>query len=119
MANVALAASVTHALVAVAHTVHGLNTFSLPPYQSLSPLLRCYAKAGWYQGSAFFTLFALWTYQLSQRNPVTWTRIDRILLGGLAAIYSGSSAWYFKHGDTATAGVTGFGGLITVLVLMQ
>jgi hypothetical protein len=61
----------------------GFDTFSLPPYKALSPLLRCYAKAGWYQGSGFFAMLSLFTYQLSQRPVMTWTRIDRSIMGGL------------------------------------
>ncbi|KAJ9602396.1 hypothetical protein H2200_013251, partial [Cladophialophora chaetospira] len=85
MSSVALAASVTNALVAVGHTVHGLNTFSLPPYRSLPPLLLCYAKAGWYQGSAFFSILALWSWQLSKKPVASWTSVDRAILGGLVA----------------------------------
>ncbi|OCT46599.1 hypothetical protein CLCR_02165 [Cladophialophora carrionii] len=85
MSTTAFAASVTHALVAVGHTVHGVNTFSLPPFRSLPALLACYAKAGWYQGSAFFTMLALYTYQLSKKPATSWTQIDRAILGMLVA----------------------------------
>ncbi len=36
--------------------VHGINTFALPQWNTLPPLLRCYARAGWYQGSLFFAM---------------------------------------------------------------
>jgi hypothetical protein len=48
-------------------------------------LLLCYAKAGWYQGSAFFSILALYTYQLSKRPAELWTGIDRMVLAGLVA----------------------------------
>jgi len=119
MSRIALAASVTHGLVALGHTVHGLNTFDLPPFASLPALLRCYAKAGWYQGSAFFGLLSLFTYQLSLRRAETWTRIDRYILGGLVLLYWGSSAWYLRHGDRPTGLVTAVGGLITAAAVAQ
>ncbi|EXJ75682.1 uncharacterized protein A1O5_00189 [Cladophialophora psammophila CBS 110553] len=119
MSRVVLATSITHALVAVGHTVHGLNTFALPAWTSLPALLRCYAKAGWYQGSVFFSIAALFTYQLSQRDPATWTTIERAITGLTMALYCVSSAWYFRHGDKATGVVTGFGGAMSALTLMQ
>ncbi|KIX95974.1 uncharacterized protein Z520_08229 [Fonsecaea multimorphosa CBS 102226] len=120
MSRVALAASITHALVAVGHTVHGLNTFSLPAWTSLPALLRCYAKAGWYQGSVFFGITALYTYQLSQRDPATqWTAIDRAITALTVALYWASSAWYVRHGDRATGMVTAFGGLMAAVTWSQ
>ncbi|KIW30444.1 uncharacterized protein PV07_06186 [Cladophialophora immunda] len=119
MSRVVLATSITHALVAVGHTVHGLNTFALPPWSSLPALLRCYAKAGWYQGSVFFGIAALFTFQLAQRDPATWTAVDRAITGLAAALYCASSAWYVGHGDRATGAVTGLGGVMSVLTLMQ
>ncbi|OAP62357.1 hypothetical protein AYL99_04560 [Fonsecaea erecta] len=119
MSRVVLATSITHGLVSVGHTVHGLNTFSLPAWTSLPALLRCYAKAGWYQGSVFFGIAALYTYQLSQRDPASWTAIDRAITGITAALYAASSAWYVAHGDRATGAVTGFGALMAALAWVQ
>lgn len=151
MSRIALAASVTNALVAIGHTVRrisspfcsllpptytiypppasfylpppaqqikGIDTFPNPAYRSLPTLLRAYAKVGWYQGSAFFAILSLYTYQLSQRSPETWTGIDRMIVGSLAAVYWASSAWYFKHGDGATGGVTGIGGAVMAATLL-
>lgn len=85
MSRLVLATSITHILVAAGHTVrfpisnvsdygtisnngmnalqlHGINTFALPQWSSLPPLLRCYARAGWYQGSVFFTIAGACVY---------------------------------------------------------
>jgi len=119
MSKVALAAGITHALVAVGHTLKGLSTFDKSPYRTLPPLLHFYAKIGWFQGGAFFGILGLYTYQLSQRAPETWTGLDRMILGCYAAVYLVSSASYFRAGDKATGGVTALGGGMVLACLAQ
>jgi len=34
----------------------GLEIFALPEWKGLPTLLRCYAKAGWFEGSVFFAI---------------------------------------------------------------
>ncbi|KAH0836090.1 hypothetical protein AYO21_02730 [Fonsecaea monophora] len=119
MSRVVLATSITHALVAVGHTVHGLNTFGLPAWSALPALLRCYAKAGWFQGSVFFSIAALSTYQLSQRDPAAWTGVDRVIVAMTAALYGISSAWYLRHGDRVTGAVTGLGSIMSAWTWLQ
>lgn len=61
----------------------------------------------------------LYTYQLSQRDPATWTPIDRAISAITVALYWGSSAWYFLNGDKATGSITGVVGLLQSLVVAQ
>jgi len=119
MSRVALVTSVAHVVVGVGHTVFGLGMFSNPKWSSLPNLLYAYARVGWYQGSVFFTIAGLYTYQLSQRDPSTWTAIDRTISAMTLALYWASSAWYFQHGDRPTGALTGIVGAMQALCLAQ
>ncbi len=61
----------------------------------------------------------LYTYQLSQRDPSTWTTIDRAISALTLALYWASSAWYFRNGDKPTGTLTAVVGGLQCLTLAQ
>ncbi|KIV94218.1 hypothetical protein PV10_02006 [Exophiala mesophila] len=117
MSRIALAASIINGLIAAGHTVKGFEIFASPTWKSLPKLLFAYARVGWYQGSVFFAIAGLYTYQLSQRSPATWTGIDRIIVGMTSLLYLGSSAWYYKNGDGATGTLVAVAGAVQGSIL--
>ena len=62
-------------------------------------------------------LKGLYTYQLSQRSPATWTGIDRIIVAMTSLLYLGSSAWYYKNGDGATGTLVAVAGAVQGSIL--
>ena len=44
----------------------------------------------------------IFNYQLSRRDPSTWTFFDRTIATLILALDWGSSAWYLKSGDRST-----------------
>ncbi|KIW42069.1 uncharacterized protein PV06_05653 [Exophiala oligosperma] len=119
MSRIALATSIAHVGVAIGHTAFGLDIFSRAQWSTLPRLLFAYARVGWYQGSILFTIAGLHTYQMSQRDPSTWTTVERAIAGILIALYWASSAWYFKHGDKPTGLLTAVVGAMQALTLAQ
>ncbi|KAI1614525.1 hypothetical protein EDD37DRAFT_652747 [Exophiala viscosa] len=119
MSRLALATSIAHIGVGIGHTFFGIDLFSKPEWKSLPKLFFAYSRVGWYQGGAFFTIIGLYTYQLSQRDPSTWTSIDRTILAMTLALYWASSAWYLKNGDRSTGALTGVVGALQALCLAQ
>ncbi|KEF51050.1 uncharacterized protein A1O9_12900 [Exophiala aquamarina CBS 119918] len=95
----------------------GLKVFALPEWKGLPTLLRCYAKAGWFEGSVFFAITSLYTYQLSQIPPSQWTSIDRTISTLTWLLYWGASAWYVRNGDKGTGAVTAVAGALQAACL--
>lgn len=62
-------------------------------------------------------ILGLYTYQLSQRAPSTWTGIDRVIVALTSLLYGASSAWYFKNGDSATGTIVAVAGAVQGSVL--
>jgi len=119
MSRIAFATSIAHVGVALGHTLFGQDIFSRPQWSSLPAILFAYARVGWYQGSILFTIAGLYTYQLSQRDPSTWTTIDRAISALTLALYWASSAWYFRNGDKPTGTLTAVVGGLQCLTLAQ
>ncbi|GAQ02807.1 hypothetical protein ALT_0128 [Aspergillus lentulus] len=110
------ATSIGWLLVSVGHTISARDWQSLPQFRKLPNLAYTCAKAGWYQGSAFFlmtglsppfgkqkdagaeTTAAMINYNWAQNPALLAEPINKGIAALMTAIVWVSAGWYFKKG---------------------
>ncbi|GES61192.1 hypothetical protein ATEIFO6365_0006065100 [Aspergillus terreus] len=85
-------------LISLGHTLSAKDWQSLPNFRALPNLAYTCAKAGWYQGSAFFLMTALINYQWSKNPALLNDPVNKAIAGLMTAIVWVSSGWYLKRG---------------------
>ncbi|KAF1834850.1 hypothetical protein BDW02DRAFT_568679 [Decorospora gaudefroyi] len=96
-----LASSAAYAILALGHTMKGLDQFKHPTMNTLPLSLRGASKIGWYEGTGFFILMGILNYKWSM------TGIYDIYDKGIASILTGmmaaAGAAYYRCNDRTTA----------------
>ncbi|CAN9414303.1 unnamed protein product [Alternaria sp. RS040] len=59
------ASSAAYAILAIGHTMKGLDQFKHPTMNTLPVMLRGASKIGWYEGSGFFLMMSILNYKWS------------------------------------------------------
>ncbi|KIX92914.1 uncharacterized protein Z520_11390 [Fonsecaea multimorphosa CBS 102226] len=119
MSLLALATSIAHFGISIGHTMLGLELFARPVWSPLPVLEFAYSQAGWYQGSISFAIFGIFNYQLSRRDPSTWTLYDRAITTLILILYWGTSQWYLRRGDSKTGILMAVVGGLQSLTVVQ
>ena len=65
------------------------------------------------------SLLGIFNYQLSRRDPSTWTLFDRTIATLILILYWGTSQWYLRRGDRPTGILTAVVGGLQGLTLVQ
>ncbi|KAG9190260.1 hypothetical protein G6011_08348 [Alternaria panax] len=96
------ASSATYAILAVGHTMKGLDQFKHPTMNTLPTVLRSASKIGWYEGSGFLLLMSILNYKWSVTGiyDVYDKSIAGLLIFGLVA--AGAAYWRSNDRPTAT-----------------
>ncbi|RHZ57297.1 uncharacterized protein CDV56_104269 [Aspergillus thermomutatus] len=92
------ATSIGWLLVSLGHTLSAGDWQSLPQFRQLPNLAYTCAKAGWYQGSAFFLMTAMINYGWAQNPALLQEPINKAIAALMTAIVWVSSGWYLKKG---------------------
>ncbi|KAL4863645.1 hypothetical protein BDV12DRAFT_25814 [Aspergillus spectabilis] len=88
------------ALVSLAHTLGAKDWQSSPQFRALPSNADTCARAGWYQGSAFFLVNALINYNWSLSPEQLKNPINKAIAIIMTAVMWTSSGWYLKRGVT-------------------
>jgi len=100
------ATALAHLFISLGHTVKGTEWQASPDFKRLPQMVKAYARAGWYQGSAYFLIAALINYRWARLNAGALTDpIEQAVAGIATAVYMATAAWYTKNGDVPTAGL--------------
>ncbi|KAH1273373.1 hypothetical protein LV164_006889 [Aspergillus fumigatus] len=92
------ATSIGWLLISIGHTISARDWQSLPQFSKLPTLAYTCAKAGWYQGSAFFLMTAMINYNWAQNPALLAEPINKGIAALMTAIVWVSAAWYLKKG---------------------
>ncbi|GFF30795.1 hypothetical protein IFM61606_02726 [Aspergillus udagawae] len=95
------ATSIGWLFISVAHTISARDWQSLPQFRKLPNLAYTCAKAGWYQGSAFFLMTAMINYNWAQNPALLAEPVNKGIAALMTAIVWVSAGWYFKKGVKA------------------
>ncbi|EAW16614.1 uncharacterized protein NFIA_059690 [Aspergillus fischeri NRRL 181] len=95
------ATSIGWLLISVGHTISARDWQSLPQFNKLPNLAYTCAKAGWYQGSAFFLMTAMINYNWAQNPALLVEPINKGIAALMTAIVWVSAGWYLKKGVKA------------------
>jgi hypothetical protein len=95
------ATSIGWLLISVAHTISARDWQSLPQFRKLPNLAYTCAKAGWYQGSAFFLMTAMINYNWAQNPAMLAEPVNKGIAALMTAIVWVSAGWYLKKGVKA------------------
>ncbi|KAF7114561.1 hypothetical protein CNMCM5793_009206 [Aspergillus hiratsukae] len=93
-------------LISIAHTLSARDWQSLPQFRQLPGLAYTCAKAGWYQGSAFFLMNAMINYNWAQNPGLLDQPVNKGIAALMTAIVWVSAVWYMKKGVKANAVAT-------------
>ncbi|KAF9892041.1 hypothetical protein FE257_002447 [Aspergillus nanangensis] len=85
-------------LISLGHTISAKDWQSPPGFRALPNLSYTCAKAGWYQGSAFFVMNALLNYSWSKNPALLDDPVNKAIAALMTAIVWVSSGWYLKKG---------------------
>jgi hypothetical protein len=95
------ATSIGWLLISVGHTISARDWQSLPQFRKLPNLAYTCAKAGWYQGSAFFLMTAMINYNWAQNPALLAEPVNKGIAALMTAIVWVSAGWYIKKGVKA------------------
>ncbi|RYO66907.1 hypothetical protein AA0113_g5111 [Alternaria arborescens] len=95
------ASSAAYAILAIGHTMKGLDQFKHPTMNTLPVMLRGASKIGWYEGSGFFLMMSILNYKWSVTG--IYDVYDKSIAGILTGMLAAAGAAYWKSNDKPTA----------------
>ncbi|KAL2869742.1 uncharacterized protein BJX67DRAFT_346911 [Aspergillus lucknowensis] len=104
--------SIGWVLVSLGHTLSAKEWQSSPQFRALPTNADTCARAGWYQGSAFFLVNALINYNWSQAPEQLKNPINKAVAVLMAAVMLVSSGFYVKRGVTSNGVATAIMGAL-------
>ncbi|RMZ72984.1 hypothetical protein GMOD_00009775 [Pyrenophora seminiperda CCB06] len=95
------ASSAAYGVLALLHTIKGVEQFKHPTMRTLPLMLRGASKIGWYEGSGFFVIISLLNYKWSQTG--IYDAYDKGIATILVGIMTAAGGAYWKSNDKPTA----------------
>ncbi|KAI0612398.1 hypothetical protein PtrSN002B_001733 [Pyrenophora tritici-repentis] len=107
------ASSAAYGILALLHTMKGLDQFKHPTMRTLPIVLRGASKIGWYEGSGFFVIMSILNYKWAQTG--IYDVYDKGIAGILVGMMAAAGGAYWRSNDKPTAMVLGFVAILQAL----
>ncbi|CAE6999563.1 hypothetical protein P3342_001053 [Pyrenophora teres f. teres] len=107
------ASSAAYGILALLHTMKGLDQFKHPTMRTLPLMLRGASKIGWYEGSGFFVIMSILNYKWSQTG--VYDVYDKGIAGILVGMMAAAGGAYWTSNDKPTAMALGFVAVLQAL----